>query len=260
MDYEKELLNLKNAQKDAAVADLQKTRDTSLSNLAAEEAKIQPAYAAQRNTANVQNRVAARNFQEYLANTGRANSGIGAQYEMSRQNSLNNNLNALRTAETQDMADIARRRTDANNAYQTGLAGANATVEANYINNLLAQRQAQWEREFQQKQFDEQVRQYNQNRADSLARLYSTGSSGGSSRTSTSKSKTTSNSAYANLDKQLSTLNTQPKASNNVFVNGALAGATAGANALAKTKLADAYNKGQINQDQFLQLAQKYKF
>ena len=171
MNYEQELNNLRNAQKNAAMADLQATRDTSLSNLQAEEAKIRPEYAAQRNTLNANNRVAARNFQEYLANTGRANSGIGAQYEMGRQNSLQRGLNALQTQEAADLSDIARRRSDIQNAYNSGLASANANVEANYINNLLAQRQQQWEREFAQKQFDEQVRQYNQNRQDELNRL-----------------------------------------------------------------------------------------
>lgn len=159
MDYEKDLQNLKEAQKNAAIADLQKSRDTSLSNLTAEEAKLKPTYDAARNTANVQNRVAARNFQEYLANTGRANSGIGAQYEMSRQNSLNNNINALNTQEAADRADIERRRTDAGNTYNTGLAGANAQAEANYINNLLTQRQQQWQNEYNQNTLDTQKAQ-----------------------------------------------------------------------------------------------------
>lgn len=181
MNYEQELNNLRNAQKNAAVADLQATKNASLSNLQAEEARIKPEYAAQRSTANANNRVAARNFQEYLANTGRANSGIGAQYEMSRQNSLQNGLNAINAAEAQSIADIARRRTDAENAYNSGLASANAQVEANYIKNLLDQRQQQWERDFQQKQFDEQVRQYNQNRQDALRRAFSSGGGSGSS-------------------------------------------------------------------------------
>lgn len=192
MNYEEQLNNLRNAQKNAAMADLQATRDQSLSNLQAEEAKIKPEYASQRSTANANNRVAARNFQEYLAHTGRANSGIGAQYEMSRQNSLQNGLNAINAAEAQSVADIARRRSDAQNAYNTGLASANAQVEANYIKNLLDQQQQQWERDFAQKQFDEQVRQYNQNRQDQLNRAFSSGGGSGSSRSSSSrKSKTT---------------------------------------------------------------------
>ena len=190
MNYEQELNNLRNAQKNAAMSDLQATRDTALSNLQAEESQIKPTYAAQRSTANAQNRVAARNFQEYLANTGRANSGIGAQYEMSRQNSLQNGLNSINAAEAQSLADIARRRTDAQNAYNTGLASANAQVEANYIQNLLNQQQQQWERDFAQKQFDESVRQYNQTRQDNLNKLYSSGGSSGGSKSSSKKTTT----------------------------------------------------------------------
>lgn len=182
-DYTTQLNNLKNAQKQAAVADLENTRNTTLSNLQAEEAKINPAYEAKRTQTSNASRVNARNFQEYLANTGRANSGIGAQYEMGRQNSLNRDINALNTAQAQDIADIARRRTDANNAYNTSLAGANAQVEANYIQNLLQQQQQQWENNMALKQFNEQVRQFNLTRQDNLRGFSSGGrsSSGGSS-------------------------------------------------------------------------------
>jgi len=200
VNYEQDLAKLKEAQKNAAVADIEAQRNAALSNLQAEEARIKPEYAAQRSTANANNRVAARNFQEYLANTGRANSGIGAQYEMSRQNSLQNGLNAINAAEAQSVADIARRRTDAENAYNTNLAGINAQVEANYIDNLLKQRQQQWEREFQQKQFDESVRQYNQNRQDSLRRAFSSGggSSSSSSKTTSSGTTNTTNETKSN--------------------------------------------------------------
>lgn len=231
VNYEQELNNLRNAQKNAAMADLQATRDTSLSNLQAEEAKIKPTYAAQRSTANAQNRIAARNFQEYLANTGRANSGIGAQYEMSRQNSLQNGLNAINAQEAASLADIARRRSDVQNAYNTGLASANANVEANYIKNLLDQRQQQWERDFAQKQFDESVRQYNQNRQDQLNRAFSSGggsgsrTSGGNKKAKTGKTGTDDEEyeTYSNNDLKTSAAN----AVANAFAN--LGGGTSSA-------------------------------
>lgn len=182
-NYTTQLNKLKEAQKTAALADLENTRNTTLSDLQAEESRINPTYAEKRTQTSNASKVNARNFQEYLANTGRANSGIGAQYEMGRQNSLNRDLNALNTAQAQDMADIQRRRTLANNAYNTGLASANAQVEANYINNLLQQQQQDWENQMALKQFNEQVRQFNLNRQDSLRGFSSGGksSSGGSS-------------------------------------------------------------------------------
>ncbi len=144
-DYKTQLKNLRDAEKRAAITDLQNTRNQTLSDLEAEQSKLGSTYNAQRTQTSNASKVNARNFQEYLANTGRANSGIGAQYEMGRQNSLNRDLNALNTQQAADMADIERRRTLANNAYNTGLAGANAQVEANYIKNLLDQQQQQFE-------------------------------------------------------------------------------------------------------------------
>lgn len=190
-NYTTQLNNLKNAQKQAAVADLQNTRNQALSSLAAEQAQNAQNYAAQRNTANAQNRLSARNFQEYLANTGRANSGLAAQASMQHANNLNTSLNSIYGAENAANADIARRRTDAQNAYSSGLANANATIEANYIQNLLKQQQQDWENKMALKQFNESVRQYNLNRQDSLRGFSSGGrysSSGGRSGLSKSSS------------------------------------------------------------------------
>lgn len=183
-NYTTQLNNLKNAQRKAAVADLENTRNQALSSLQAEQQQNAANYAAQRNTANAQNRLSARNFQEYLANTGRANSGLGAQASMQSANNLNTSMNNIYGAENAALADIARRRTDAQNAYSSGLASANATIEANYIQNLLKQQQQDWENKMALKQFNESVRQYNQNRKDSLRGFSSGGrysSSGGSS-------------------------------------------------------------------------------
>ena len=258
MNYEQELQNLKNAQKNAAMADLQKTRDTSLSNLAAEEAKIRPEYAAQRSTANANNRVAARNFQEYLANTGRANSGIGAQYEMSRQNNLQSGLNAINAAEAQSVADVARRRSDLENAYNTGLASANAQVEANYIQNLLNQRQQQWEREFAQKQFDEQVRQYNQNRQDQLNRAFSSGGGSGTSSSGNSSKKSTTSTANTTNNKNYNSVDSQLKNLMSLGAVTGVAGATIKNSTQMKNIISNAYKNGQLTENQVYQLALKY--
>ena len=164
-DYEADLNRLKEQQKQQAIAELEKQKNQSLSDLNAEEQTVKPTYYKKKDTANVQNQVSARNFHEYLVNSGRSNSGIGAQYEMSRKNTLQRNLNDINLEEAGVLSDIARRRTDVNNAYNTGLTGANAQIEADYIQNLLTQRQAAWERDYQQKQYDESVRQFNENLA-----------------------------------------------------------------------------------------------
>lgn len=180
-DYESDLNRLKEQQKASAIADLQKERDTSLSNLNAEEATIKPTYYKKKDSTNVQNQIAAKNFHEYLANSGRSNSGIGAQYEMSRQNTLQRNLNDLNKEEAGALADVSRRKTDVNNAYNTGLTSANAQIEANYITNLLNERQKAWEREQAEKEYQESVRQFNENLALQKAQLYKSSSSSKSS-------------------------------------------------------------------------------
>lgn len=185
-DYSKQIANLKNAQQKAATADLQATRNQALSNLNAEQQQNAANYATQRSTANAQNRLAARNFQEYLANTGRANSGLGAQANMQYNNNLNTSLNSIYGAENAANADILRRRTDAQNAYSTGLAKANADIQANYIQSLIDERNARFDRDMKlasqrlaEKEFKESIRQFNKN-YDLQKRNFSSGSGGGS--------------------------------------------------------------------------------
>lgn len=196
-DYSSQLNNLKNAQKKAAVADLENTRNTALSNLNAEQQQNAANYATQRSTANAQNRLSARNFQEYLANTGRANSGLGAQASMQSSNNLNTSLNNIYGAENAANADIARRRTDAQNTYSSGLAAANANIEANYIQSLLDEKAKAFDRQVQlanqklaEKEYKESIRQFNENlklQKEQLKKSFSSGSGGGSSRSRAKK-------------------------------------------------------------------------
>lgn len=195
LDYSSQLNNLKKAQRNAAVADLQNTRNQALSNLTAEQQQNAANFATQRNTANAQNRLSARNFQEYLASTGRANSGLAAQASLQHGNNLNTAMNSIYGAENAANADILRRRTDAQNAYNSGLAAANANIEANYIQALLDEKARAFDRAMQEKQYQESVRQFNENLKLQKAQLnnrFSGGSGGGSSYTYKSKNGKTS--------------------------------------------------------------------
>ena len=142
-------------------------------------------YNQQRSVANAQNRLSAKNFQEYLATTGRANSGLSAQARMQYGNNLNSSINTLNAGEAAALADIGRRRTLANDAYNSGLVSANAKIEADYINNLLNQRERELNRQLQEKQFNESVRQFNENMKFQREQLQSrfSGGSGGGGRT-----------------------------------------------------------------------------
>ena len=169
--YENELNALKKAQTNAAIADLSNTKNQTLSDLTTEQAKNTANFANQRKVANVQNRIGNKNFQEYLASTGRANTGLAAQAKLSSRNNLNTQLNSIYGAENAARADINRQITNANNAYNSGLAAANANIEANYINNLLDQRYKAQQQANADRDFNERVRQFN-------AQLYSNFNSG----------------------------------------------------------------------------------
>lgn len=163
--YEEDLNRLKTAQKNAAIADLENTRNQALSNLEAEKNQNTTLYNQQRSTANAQNRMQAKNFQEYLAATGRANSGLPAQARMQYNNNLQNSLSYLNAGEAGALADINRRATLAHDTYNSGLASANANIEANYIQSLLDERNKELNRQLQERQLQEEIRQFNENLA-----------------------------------------------------------------------------------------------
>jgi hypothetical protein len=212
---------MKTAQRDAAIADLENTRNQALSNLQAERQQNSALYNQPRSSANAQNKLSARNFQEYLAQTGRANSGLSAQARMQNANNLNTNLNYLNAGESSALADINRRTTDAQNAYNTGLAGANATIEANYIQNLLNERDKQLQRDLQERQFQESIRQFNENMALQRQQLYSrfNSGSGGGGRSSGGGSSNSSETGFTDTPKKLS-ISEQNAASRNATKNG----------------------------------------
>lgn len=213
IDYENQLNRIKEAQKQSAIADLENTRNQALSDLEQERTTNAANFNAQRNQANIKNQLAAKNFKEYLVNSGRSNSGIMPQYEMNRQNNLQRSLNDINSSQNMALADINRRGTLANQNYNSGLQSANAQIEANYVNNLLQQQAAAWERDMQERQLNEQIRQYNENMAfqreqyqNQLARQSATKSSGSSSKSSGSNSKSNAKSTpttYSSTGKKI---------------------------------------------------------
>lgn len=136
---------------------------------------------------------------------------------MQNANNLNTSLNNLNAGEASAIADINRRTTDAQNAYNTGLAGANAQIEANYIQNLLNERDKQLQRDLQERQFQESIRQFNENMALQRQQLQSrfNSGSGGGGRTSSgggsSKTTTTTSSKQPTIAEQNSALRSAAK-------------------------------------------------
>ena len=255
IDYQAQLNKMKEAQKQSAIADLENTRNQALSDLEQERTTNAANFNTQRSQANVKNQLAAKNFKEYLVNSGRSNSGIMPQYEMNRQNNLQRSLNDINSNQNMALADINRRGTLANNAYNTGLQSANATIEANYINNLLQQQQAAWEREMQEKEFNEKVRQYNENMAfqreqyaNQLSRQSVGRSSGGSGRSGGRRSSGGKNNNSGGGSSLGSTAQSLLKDTQQFIAAANKQGAGAAATVLPKviSQLNTAYNAGRI--------------
>ena len=142
---------------------------------------------------------------------------------MQNANNLNTSLNNLNSGEAAAIADINRRTTDAQNAYNTGLAGANAQIEANYIQNLLNERDKQLQRDLQERQFQESIRQFNENMAlqrQQLQSRFSSGSGGGR-RTSSGGGSSNNNVNFTDSSKQMS-ISDQNAALRNAAKNGQL--------------------------------------
>jgi hypothetical protein len=135
--YKEDLDKLTKAQRQAQIDELKAARTAALANLDAQEQAIKPTYQNARNLSSASSQQGARNFAEYLANRGLANSGAAAQSEINRLSALNNNLGNINQAEANAYRDIANQRTAVENNYVSGLANANNALTNNYYNNLL---------------------------------------------------------------------------------------------------------------------------
>lgn len=125
--------NLADLQQRKAIEDLENARDSALSNLGAEKAKIKPRYYDARNVEAATNQQQARNFAEYMANRGGTTAGSNEQATMVQNGVYQGNLGSLKRQETADFADIARRETEVNNNYEHDLASAQLGIQANAL-------------------------------------------------------------------------------------------------------------------------------
>lgn len=150
--YNEDLQRLKRLQQEANVQQLKAQKDKTLQALAEREATVKPTFQNQRNATSAQSQRSARSFNEYLANRGLTNSGAGAQAEINRASTLQNNLAAINTAETNELNEIARARANAEADFANNLAIANSQIEADYFSKLVEENQ-------RQRLIDEQLKQ-----------------------------------------------------------------------------------------------------
>jgi hypothetical protein len=128
---------MKDYQKQAGIADLQKARDSSLSNLGAEQKLIQPQYYKAREQASTASQLGSKNLAEFMANRGQASAGASVQGELNRNFTMGKQLGDLQTGELNANNDINRRTTDLNNGYNSDVASSNANVEANGLQAMI---------------------------------------------------------------------------------------------------------------------------
>jgi hypothetical protein len=160
-DITGQMAQLKKAQLAAAMAGLDKQKNASLSNLSAEKSTIEPAYQKQKIAADVTAQQGARSFDEYMAQrgggiSGNNKSGIAGQGTLLNTIAYQGQKGALDQAEASAISDNARRVTGVENAYQSDVQGANAGVEAQYLQAYINQVN-------QDRQFNQQDNQFNQN-------------------------------------------------------------------------------------------------
>ncbi|MCT4542908.1 MAG: hypothetical protein N4A63_05160 [Vallitalea sp.] len=151
-DPQAEIRRMAELKKQKAIAELGKAKDNSLSNLSKEEGAIKPKYYNARNNVSTQSKMNARNFAEYYAQNGLNKSGENTQARIANNVALQNSIGELKESESEAFADIARRRTDINNAYNSDVASANAGIDANTMQMLINQHNADRAYRLQQEQ------------------------------------------------------------------------------------------------------------
>lgn len=149
------LEELKRTQREKAFNDLTTAKNTSLSQLDQEKAKIQPQYYNTRNQTSTASQLQAKNFAEYLANRGLANSGTSAQSEIARNSALQGQIGALNQQENQAYNDINRRTTDVNNNFNSSVASAYSGIDSD-INAKVVAYQQQLAAEQRQREYESQ--------------------------------------------------------------------------------------------------------
>lgn len=135
------------AQKQQRIASLKAVKEQGTTRLASEQQTIAPKYLEQRTGLGVSSQLQGRSLEEYFAQRGLTSSGASAQGEIARNVATQQGLTDIGTQEAGAYADIERRKTELEQTYNQGVAGAEneatATSAQNQINALMQQQSAQ---------------------------------------------------------------------------------------------------------------------
>lgn len=127
------------AQKIAQNAAYQKAYEKVLSSLNSEKDTTKTQFNKAKNDADTDNKISTKNYFENVANRGQTNSGSTSQGELALKIAGQNNQSELISKETESLADIERRKTEAESDYLYNVIASNANIEAQKYQNLLEQ-------------------------------------------------------------------------------------------------------------------------
>jgi hypothetical protein len=156
-NYQAEIDRLAELRRRQAIAQLDKSKNAALGQIANERAQVQPRYYQARNDANTQNKLQARNFAEYMANRGLAQSGENDQARLMQNMALQNAIGELKRQEASVYDELGRRETEVENAYQSDLASVEAGLAAQALSEQIAEMRRQDELRRQEEQFRQQL-------------------------------------------------------------------------------------------------------
>jgi hypothetical protein len=165
-DMLSEINKTKNARISSRKAALGSLRDKTLSNLTAERTGVKGQYYDARNQESSSAQIRAKKLEELMAAKGYG-AGTQAQNELMGNVSLQNTLGGLKRQEQSAYDDIAKRGTDAETEYQTGLVQADADAETTASQARLAELGQQRDYSRQDEQTD-----YERSRQDLLDTRY----------------------------------------------------------------------------------------
>ena len=156
MDNSQYLKDLAAEEKRIKQVELDQQRAQALTQLEQEKAKVMPTFQQQRQQANVQSQIGAKNFAEYWANRGQTNAGINAQEQMSRANTLGNTMGGINQAQNQATLDFSNQALNTNTQFSNALQNSNATIDQNLNTNLYNERQRVKDAQAEERRFQQQ--------------------------------------------------------------------------------------------------------
>lgn len=147
------------AREAAAIAAFERKKAAALAALEEERQKIDPYYSSAKEGVSVKSQQVSRNLAEYLAATGRINSGANEQRALSRDVALQGNLGSLESQRVSAQQAIDRQKALAQTTAEADLEALRQNI---YADKMLQEIQAK------QQAANQQISQYNADRAYGL--------------------------------------------------------------------------------------------